>query len=519
MNFIEEKVNKRKNTKFRFPPEPNAPGLHLGHAKSMCLNFGLANTLGSECILRFDDTNPVTENIDYINGMIDDVKWLGFTPSEISYTSDHFDEIYECAVTLIKKGLAYVEYDSPEEIASKKGTTTKPGTNSVCRNNSIEENVYLFNKMKEGGYGEKRVVLRAKIDMASPNMIMRDPVLYRIIDTPHHRTGDKWCIYPMYDMAHPLCDYFEGITDSLCTLEFEVHRPLYNWILNNSGLSGNLPEETEFSRLNVKDHIMSKRKFNSLSEEGKIEGWDDPRLLTLAGLKKRGFTPSSIRDFCDRVGVSKRESVIDIELLEECLRIELNETANRVMGVFDHVKVTISNWPGDTEYVSIENNPGDDTKGVREVPFNGTLYIEKEDFREEANRKYHRLKLGHEVRLKGAYIIKAESVIKDENGEVTEIICTYDPDTKSGKCDRKVKGTIHWVSAEHGVIRPVYEYDKPFEDGEFIEDSRTIKPAIFEPHILDLEIGENVQMMRKGYYTMSDGYFIKIVGLRSSFKI
>jgi len=521
MNFIEEKIIKKLSNEkivLRFPPENNSPGLHLGHAKSMCLNFGLAEKYDGDCNLRFDDTNPLTEKNEYIKSIIEDVEWLGFTPSKVTYTSDYFSDIHKCALILIKKGLAYVEDGTSEEMAKLKGTTTLPGTNSKSRSRSIEENVYMFKKMKEGGYDENTVVLRAKIDMASPNMIMRDPVLYRVVKTPHHKTGEEWCIYPMYDMAHPLCDYFEGITDSLCTLEFEVHRPLYNWILNNSDLTGNLPEETEFSRLNIKDNIMSKRKINALVDSGKVDGWDDPRLLTLKGLRKKGFTPGSIRDFCERVGVSKRESEIDIELLEECLRIELNETANRVMGVFDPVKVTISNWPGDTEYVSIENKPGED-ENTREVPFTGTLYIEKEDFREEANRKYHRLKLGHEIRLKGAYIIKAESVIKDENGEVIEIICTYDPDTKSGECDRKVKGTIHWVSAEHKIIRPVYEYGTPFENGEFIEDSLTIKPAIFEPHILNLKIGENVQMMRKGYYTMSNTHLIKIVGLRSSFKI
>jgi len=512
MNFIEEKVSKRKNPKFRFPPEPNGH-IHLGHAKSLCLNFGLAEKYDGECILRFDDTNPNAENTEYVNSIIEDVDWLGFKPSKTTYTSDYFEDIYNCALTLIKKGLAYVEDGTSDEIADLKGTPIKSGTNSPSRNRSIEENVYLFNKMKEGGYPENEVVLRAKIDMSSPNMIMRDPILYRVINTPHHRTGDKWCIYPMYDMAHPLCDYFEGITDSLCTLEFEVHRPLYNWVLENSGLSGTLPEETEFSRLNIKDHVMSKRKFNEVIENGDVNGWDDPRLLTIKGLRKKGFTPTSIRDFCDRVGVSKRESEIDIELLEECLRIELNESANRVMGVFDPVIVTISNWPGGTEYVEIENNPGDESKGSRKVPFTGSMYIEKEDFKEEANSKYHRLKLGHEVRLKGAYIIKAESVIKNDKGEVIEIICTYDPGTKSGECDRKVKGTIHWVSKEHTVLKTVYEYGKEFYDGE------SVFPAAFEPHIHNLNEGENVQMMRRGYYVMRNDKLIKTVGLKSSFKI
>jgi len=522
MNFIEEKIinkNRTENMVLRFPPEPNGH-LHLGHAKSLCLNFGLAEKYGGKCILRFDDTNPAKESNEYVNSMIEDVEWLGFTPDKISYTSDYFDEIYECALTLISKGLAYVDHSTSEEIAEMKGTPTTPGKNSPYRNNSIDENTYLFKKMRNGGYGDKKVVLRAKIDMESPNMILRDPILYRMINKPHHRTGNYWCIYPMYDMAHPLCDYFEGITDSLCTLEFEVHRPLYNWILNNSDLVGNLPEETEFSRLNVNGHVMSKRIFNGLIDENKVEGWNDPRLLTIKGLKKRGFTPESIKDFCDRVGVSKREASIDVELLEECLRIELNKSSDRVMGVFDPIKLTISNWESGTEMVTIENNPGDETKGTREVPFSGNIFIERDDFREEANRKYHRLKLGHEVRLKGAYIIKAESVIKDKNGDVTEVICTYDPETRSGNCDRKIKGTIHWVSSDDCIKIPTYSYGTPFIDNEFNEDSELINNnSVFEPRVLEIENGVSVQMMRKGYYVKDNDRFIKTVDLRSSFKI
>jgi glutaminyl-tRNA synthetase len=527
MNFIEEKILEKGNLhklKLRFPPEPNGAilndgravgGLHLGHAKSICLNFGLAEKYNAPCVLRFDDTNPSTEKTEFVNSMIDDVKWLGFTPSEVRFTSDYFSFLYDCAVTLIKKGLAYVDDSSSEEIARLKGTPTIPGMNSPFRSRSVEENLDLFERMRLGEFSEGSRILRAKIDMHSPNMILRDPVLYRIILTPHHRTGDLWKIYPMYDFAHPLSDYIEGITDSLCTNEFEVHRPLYMWVLENCDLSNPLPEETEFARLNIDWTVMSKRKLKRLVEEGHVSSWDDPRMPTISGLRRRGFTPTSIRDFCDRISVTKRESVVSYSLLEECLRGELNKSANRLMGVFDPIKLVITNWDSGVEMVSIENNPEDETSGVREVPFSGELWIEREDFREEANAKYHRLKLGGEVRLKGAYVVKANEVIKDSNGEIIEVRCTYDPMSKSGMTlDRKIKGTIHWVSCETGVRMKVNEYDRLFTTSEpdrgeegfifFLNPNSLVvnEEAVFEPEVKNCKSGVPVQMMRKGYYVL-----------------
>ena len=541
MNFIEEKILEKGNLdklKFRFPPEPNGAilndgravgGLHLGHAKSICLNFGLAEKYNAPCLLRFDDTNPSTEKNEFVNSMIEDVKWLGFTPSEVRFTSDYFSFLYDCAVTLIKKGLAYVDDSTSEEIARLKGTPTIPGMNSPFRSRSVEENLDLFERMRLGEFSEGSRILRAKIDMHSPNMILRDPVIYRIITTPHHRTGDSWKIYPMYDFAHPLSDYIEGITDSLCTLEFEVHRPLYMWVLENCDLGNPLPEETEFARLNIDWTVMSKRKLKRLVEEGHVSGWDDPRIPTISGLRRRGFTPTSIRDFCDRISVTKRESVVSYSLLEECLRSELNKTANRLMGVFDPIKLVITNWNSGVEMVSIENNPEDETSGMREVPFSGELWIESEDFREEANAKYHRLKLGGEVRLKGAYVVKANEVIKDSNGEIIEIRCTYDPMSKSGMVlDRKIKGTIHWVSCETGVRMRVNEYDRLFTTSEpdrgeegfifFLNPNSLVVNdwAVFEPEVKNCKIGVPVQMMRKGYYVLDlDGKsFNKTVSLK-----
>ena len=541
MNFIEEKILEKGNLdklKFRFPPEPNGAilndgravgGLHLGHAKSICLNFGLAEKYNAPCVLRFDDTNPSTEKNEFVNSMIEDVKWLGFTPSEVRFTSDYFSFLYDCAVTLIKKGLAYVDDSTSEEIARLKGTPTIPGMNSPFRSRSVEENLDLFERMRLGEFSEGSRILRAKIDMHSPNMILRDPVLYRIISTPHHRTGDSWKIYPMYDFAHPLSDYIEGITDSLCTNEFEVHRPLYMWVLENCDLSNPLPEETEFARLNIDWTVMSKRKLKRLVEEGHVSGWDDPRIPTISGLRRRGFTPTSIRDFCDRISVTKRESVVSYSLLEECLRGELNKRANRLMGVFDPIKLVITNWNSGVEMVSIENNPEDETSGMREVPFSGELWIESEDFREESNAKYHRLKLGGEVRLKGAYVIKANEVIKDSNGEIIEIRCTYDPMSKSGMVlDRKIKGTIHWVSCETGVRMRVNEYDRLFTTSEpdrgeegfifFLNPNSLVVNdwAVFEPEVKNCKIGVPVQMMRKGYYVLDlDGKsFNKTVSLK-----
>ena len=541
MNFIEEKILEKGNLdklKLRFPPEPNGAilndgravgGLHLGHAKSICLNFGLAEKYNAPCVLRFDDTNPSTEKTEFVNSMIEDVKWLGFTPSEIRFTSDYFSFLYDCAVILIKKGLAYVDDSTSEEIAILKGTPTIPGMNSPFRSRSVEENLDLFERMRLGEFSEGSRILRAKIDMHSPNMILRDPVLYRIILTSHHRTGDSWKIYPMYDFAHPLSDYIEGITDSLCTNEFEVHRPLYMWVLENCDLTNPLPEETEFARLNIDWTVMSKRKLKRLVEEGHVSGWDDPRMPTISGLRRRGFTPTSIRDFCDRISVTKRESVVSYSLLEECLRGELNKTSNRLMGVFDPIKLVITNWNSGTELVSIENNPEDETSGMREVSFSGELWIEREDFREEANAKYHRLKLGGEVRLKGAYVVKANEVIKDSNGEIIEIRCTYDPMSKSGMVlDRKIKGTIHWVSCETGVRMKVNEYDRLFTTSEpdrgeegfifFLNPNSLVvnEWVVFEPEVLNCKVGVPVQMMRKGYYVLDlDGRsFNKTVSLK-----
>ena len=536
MNFIEEKIiNKGNldNLKLRFPPEPNGAilsdgrvvgGLHLGHAKSIILNFGLAEKYNAPCILRFDDTNPSTEKSEFVNSMIEDVKWLGYTPSEIRYTSDYFDFLYNCAITLIKKGLAYVDDSTSEEIANLKGTPTSPGKNSPYKSRTIEENLDLFDRMRLGEFVEGSKILRANIDMTSPNMILRDPVLYRIISTSHHHTGDTWKIYPMYDFAHPLSDYIEGITDSLCTLEFEVHRPLYMWVLENCDLENPLPEETEFARLNIDWTVMSKRKLKKLVEDGFVSDWSDPRLPTISGLRRRGFTPESIKEFCERISVTRKESIVSYLLLEECLRLDLNKRANRLMGVMDPVKVTITNWENGTEWVEVENNPEDENAGKRMIPFSGELYIERDDFREEANNKFHRLKLGGEVRLKGAYVIKAEEVIKDSNGVIIEIKCTYDPLTRSGLTfERKIKGTIHWVSVEHGVNIPVKEYDRLFSvenpGDDFINElnpnSLVINSkAVFEPNVLNIK--ETVQMMRKGYYILDkDGKsFNKTVSLK-----
>lgn len=515
MNFIEEKILNKGNLDnlvLRFPPEPNGY-LHLGHAKSICLNFGLAEKYNRPCNLRFDDTNPLSEDDLFVTSIVEDVKWLGYTPNIIVNTSDYFDFIHECAITLIKKGLAYVDDSTSEEIAEMKGTPTKPGIDSPYKKRTVEENLELFNKMKLGEFEEGSKILRANIDMSSPNMILRDPVIYRIIKKPHHRTGDTWKIYPMYDFAHPLSDYIENITDSLCTLEFEVHRPLYMWVLENCDLKNTLPEETEFARLNIDWTVMSKRKLKKLVEANYVDGWDDPRMPTISGLRRRGFTPNSIKNFCETISVTKRESVVSYSLLEECLRTELNKSSNRYMGVFNPVKLVITNWDKGVEFVEVENNPEDSNSEKRMIPFSGELYIEKDDFREEANNKFHRLKIGGEVRLKGAYIIKATDIIKNDLGDIVEIRCTYDPLTKSGmSVDRKVKGTIHWVSIEHGLSMKVNEYDKLFTTElpngddflDYINPNSLIvnNTAIFEPSVLNCVKGEPVQMIRKGYYTL-----------------
>lgn len=532
MNFLEEKLTDKGNLesfKLRFPPEPNGH-LHIGHAKSICLNFGLAEKYNRPCNLRFDDTNPMTEEKHYVDAIKNDILWLGYKWDEdVKFTSEYFETIYEYAVKLIKKGLAYVDDSTSEEIASLKGTPIIPGKNSPYRSRSVEENLDLFNRMKNGEFKEGSKTLRAKIDMTSSNMILRDPIIYRIVNKEHHHTKDVWKIYPMYDFAHPISDYIEGITDSFCTLEFEVHRPLYNWILNNLDPTNIIPEETEFARLNLTYTVMSKRKLKKLVENKFVSGWDDPRMPTLSGLKRRGFTPTAIKDFCFRVGWTKSNSLISHLLLEECLRNDLNKKANRLMGVMDPMKLTITNWKGGTEFVEIENNPEDETAGKRSVAFSGELWIEREDFREVADKNFFRLKLGGEVRLKGAYIIKAEEIIKNGD-EIIEIKCTYDPLTKSGTSERKVKGTIHWVSINDGVKAEIREYSNLFlvETPDKYEDdftnhinkeSLTINTkAVFESAIKNCTSDLPIQMVRKGYYVRdsksSDIVFNRTVSLK-----
>ncbi|MGI6373672.1 MAG: glutamine--tRNA ligase/YqeY domain fusion protein [Caldicoprobacterales bacterium] len=529
---LEEGVYDRVHT--RFPPEPNGY-LHIGHAKSICLNFGTAAKYNGLCNLRFDDTNPLKEEVEYINSIIEDVKWLGFDwEDRLYYAADYFDKMYEYAILLIKKGKAYVDDLSAEEIREYRGTLTEPGKNSPYRDRSVEENLDLFQRMKAGEFEDGSRVLRAKIDMASPNMNMRDPVLYRIAHVSHHRTGDKWCIYPMYDYAHPISDALENITHSICTLEFEDHRPLYEWVLNEIGLFPNPPVQIEFARLELTNTVMSKRKLRVLVEEGKVSGWDDPRMPTLSGLRRRGYTPSSIRDFSERIGVAKNNSVVDIALLEHCLREELNRDAQRVMGVLDPIKLVLTNYPEDkVEYMEVENNQNDPSVGTRMVPFSRELYIEREDFMENPPRKYFRLSPGKEVRLKNAYIIRCDEVIKDqETGEILEIHCSYDPDTKSGSgsANRKVKGTLHWVSAAHAIPATIRLYDYLFiedENGEmqYNPDSIKVLKGYVEPSLKDTEGGVRFQFFRQGYFCTDikdskpdDLVFNQIVPLKSSYK-
>ena len=529
---LEEGVYDRVHT--RFPPEPNGY-LHIGHAKSICLNFGTAAKYNGLCNLRFDDTNPEKEEVEYIESIKEDIRWLGFDwEDRLYFASDYFEKMYEYAVLLIKKGKAYVDDLSPEEIREYRGTLTEPGKNSPYRDRSVEENLELFERMKAGEFEEGARVLRAKIDMASPNMNMRDPVIYRISYTPHHRTGDKWCIYPMYDYAHPISDALENITHSLCTLEFEDHRPLYEWVLREIGLFPNPPVQIEFARLELTNTVMSKRKLRALVEEGKVDGWDDPRMPTISGLRRRGYTPSSIRDFAERVGIAKTNSVVDVALLEHCVREELNQTAPRVMGVIDPLKLVITNYPEDkVEYMEVENNPQDPAAGTREIPFSRVLYIEKEDFMENPPKKFFRLSPGKEVRLRNAYIIRCDDVVKDpETGEVIEVHCTYDPDTKSGTgtANRKVKGTLHWVSAQHAVPATIRLYDYLFlenEEGEmeYNPDSIKVMQGYVEPSLKGVEAGKRFQFIRKGYFftdikdsTPDNLVFNEIVSLKSSYK-
>ena len=519
INFIEAIINtdneentygKRVHT--RFPPEPNGY-LHIGHAKSICLNFGLGKSYQGLTNLRFDDTNPVKEDVEYVESIEEDVKWLGFTwHGDVHYASDYFSKLYEYAQVLIKKGKAYVDDQTPEEIRATRGDFTTPGTNSPYRDRSVEENLRLFQEMKEGKYKDGEKVLRAKIDMADPNIIMRDPVLYRILHAEHHRTGSEWNIYPMYDYAHPVSDAIERITHSVCTLEFEVHRPLYNWVLEEWE-DTEKPKQIEFARLNVTNMVMSKRKLRQLVELNLVSGWDDPRMPTISGLRRRGYTPESIRDFCERIGVAKADSMVEVGLLEFCIREDLKLKAPRYMAVLDPVKVVITNYPeGQTETLIIENNTENEAMGHREVTFGREVYIERGDFMEEPVKKFFRLAPGKEVRLKGAYIIECQSVVKDADGNITEIHCTYDPATKSGTgCQKKVKGILHWVEASTAVDMEVrlYDYllkseDEETADKDFLQqlnpNSLEVKAAKGEAAFRTTQAGDHYHFIRTGYF-------------------
>jgi glutaminyl-tRNA synthetase len=522
LNFLEEIVEEDiaagKNSGrvlTRFPPEPNGY-LHIGHAKSICLNFGLALKYGGKTNLRFDDTNPVKEDIEYVDSIKEDVKWLGFEWANELYASDYFDQLYEFAVTLIKKGLAYVDDSTAGEISVQKGTPTEPGTPNEYRSRSVEENLTLFAEMKAGKYDDGAKVLRAKVDLASPNMHLRDPLMYRIKKTHHHRTGNDWCIYPMYDFAHGQSDAIEEITHSICTLEFIPHRDLYNWFIEQLDIFPS--KQYEFARLNLNYTVMSKRKLLQLVTEGHVEGWDDPRMPTISGLRRRGYTPESIREFCDRIGVAKRENMIDVSLLEFCIREHLNKTSWRRMAVLDPIKMVITNYPEDkTETMFSENNPeAEGGEGSREIPFSNELWIEREDFMEEPPKKFFRLGVGLSVRLKSAYIVTCNSFVKDADGNVTEIHCTYLPESKSGNdtSGLSVKGTIHWVSVPHAKTAEVRLYDRLFqvedpsnEDADFKEylnpGSLQILPKAYIENDLATAIpGKGYQFIRKGYFTL-----------------
>ncbi|CEN46197.1 Glutamine--tRNA ligase [Capnocytophaga canimorsus] len=540
-NIIEEDLANgfsSSKLRFRFPPEPNGY-LHIGHASSICLNFGLGLRYKSPVNLRFDDTNPSKEEQEYVDAIKRDVEWLGFEWDRECYASDYFQELYDWAVQLIKQGKAYVDGQTSEEIAKQKGTPTQAGTESPYRNTSVEENLQLFERMKNGEFENGKYVLRAKIDMASPNMLMRDPIIYRIMHSSHHRTGNQWCIYPMYDWAHGESDYLEQISHSICTLEFLPHRELYDWFLDQIIDKDKVrPKQREFARRNLSHTIVSKRKLLQLVNEKHVSGWDDPRMPTISGLRRRGYTPESIRKFADTIGIAKRENLIDVSLLEFCIREDLNKKANRVMAVLDPVKVVITNYPeGKEEWLDAENNPEEEVLTFRKVPFSREIYIEREDFREEANNKFFRLKLGGEVRLKNAYIIKAESVVKDENGNITEIHCTYDPDSRSGSgteaSKRKVKGTLHWVSVPHALEAEARIYDRLFtvaepdrQEKDFLEyvnpDSLKVTTAYVEPSLKDAKVGEGFQFQRLGYFSLDPDstpeklVFNKTVGLKDT---
>lgn len=538
-NAIEDDLKNGKYTEgihTRFPPEPNGY-LHIGHAKSICLNFGLAERNHGLCNLRFDDTNPSKEDTEFVDSIQEDIHWLGFQWDDRKfYASDYFEKLYGYAVELVKKGLAYVDDQSAEEIKAHRGTLTEAGDESPFRNRSVEENLDLFARMRAGEFADGEKVLRAKIDMASPNMVMRDTVIYRIAHANHHRTGNAWCIYPMYDFAHPLSDAIEGITHSVCTLEFEEHRPFYDWLLENLGFDVmTRPRQIEFARLNLTNTITSKRKLRELVEGNYVRGWDDPRMPTISGLRRRGYTPASIRSFCEEIGVAKGNSLVDVAMLEHCVRDDLNKNADRVMAVLSPLKVVLTNYPeGKEEYLLAENNPMHG--GCRFVPFSREIYIEQEDFMEDAPKKFFRLKPGGEVRLKHAYIIKCEEVIKDEAGNVVELRCTCDMDSKSGgaTANRKIKGTIHWVEAKTALKAEVRMYDYLLETDEngnvpenYLEalnkDSlQVIEEALIEPSVKLVARGTHYQFLRKGYFVVDADttpdklVFNRVVGLRDS---
>ncbi|MGO3706462.1 MAG: glutamine--tRNA ligase/YqeY domain fusion protein [Mesonia hippocampi] len=545
LNFIEQIIEEdlkgnytKEVLKFRFPPEPNGY-LHIGHASSINLNFGLGKRYNAPVNLRFDDTNPAKEEQEYVDAIKKDVEWLGFTWSKECYASDYFQQLYDWAIALIKNGDAYVDSQTSEEIAAQKGTPTKPGEESPFRNRSIEENLALFEAMKNGETNEGAHVLRARIDMAAGNMLMRDPIMYRTLHKPHHRTGNTWKIYPMYDWAHGESDFIEQISHSFCTLEFLPHRELYNWFLKKIEKPGDfLPKQREFARRNFSHTVVSKRKLAKLVQEGIVTGWDDPRMPTISGLRRRGYTPASIRNFATSIGIAKRENVVDLSHLEFCVREDLNKIAPRVMGVIDPLKIVITNYEEEEEWLTAENNPEDEHAGSRQVPFSKELYIEREDFREEANRKFFRLKLGKEVRLKNAYIIKAESVVKDAEGKILEVHCTYDKDTKSGSgteaSQRKVKGTLHWVSIKHAIPAEIRLYDRLFsvespdadKEKDYLEfinpNSLEVITGYVEPSLQEAKILDKFQFQRIGYFCIDKDtsakklVFNKTVGLRDS---
>ena len=547
LNFIEHIIEEDLNEglspsllRFRFPPEPNGY-LHIGHVKAICLNFNLGNDYSAPVNLRFDDTNPAKEETQYVQAIKKDIEWLGFQWDKECYASDYFQQLFDWAKLLINKGLAYVDSQSSELISEQKGTPTQAGIHSPYRDRSIDENLMLFQEMRDGKHKEGTHVLRAKIDMASANMLLRDPVMYRILYKTHHRSGDDWCIYPMYDWTHGESDYIEQISHSLCSLEFKPHRELYDWFLDAlSPLDTLRPKQREFARLNLSYTVMSKRKLKALIDQSHVSGWDDPRMPTISALRRRGYTPESLQNFVNTAGVAKRDNIIDVSLLEFCVRDHLNKIAPRVMAVLNPVKLTIRNYPdGQTEMLTAENNPEDENAGFREVPFSGSLYIEREDFKEEANRKFFRLTLGKEVRLKNAYIIKGEEVVKDAEGRITEIICTYDPLSKSGsgteESQRKVKGTLHWVSIEHAHPIKVNLYDRLFsveepdknkdeDSAQFINpDSFTQVEGYIEPEVVNASIADKFQFQRLGYFILDNKtdeflVFNKTVGLRDTWK-